>query len=92
MDQIWLTFLNGADIEELALEEADVLAAVEDGLRAQGLGETVIEPRVHLDVWLTPYFTLGCFAAMPDLSPAATNVGLTLAAHTLPFDGKFSLF
>ena len=48
MDQIWLTFLNGADIEELALEDADVLAAVEDGLRAQGLGETVIEPRVHL--------------------------------------------
>jgi hypothetical protein len=51
-----------------------------------------LEPRVHLDVWLTPYFTLGCFAAMPDLSPAATNVGLTLAAHTVPFDGKFSLF
>jgi alanine dehydrogenase len=48
LDQIWLTFLNGADIEELALEDADVLAAVEDGLRAQGLGETVIEPRVHL--------------------------------------------
>jgi ornithine cyclodeaminase len=48
LNQIWLTFLNGRDIEELALDDGEVLAAVEDGLRAQGAGETVIEPRVHL--------------------------------------------
>src|SRR4029077_2319262 len=32
----------------LALTEDDILAAVEATLRAQGNGETVIEPRVHL--------------------------------------------
>jgi alanine dehydrogenase len=48
MDPIWLTFLNGSDIERLGLDDTEVLAAVEGGLRAQGLGETVIEPRVHL--------------------------------------------
>ncbi|GAB2863162.1 ornithine cyclodeaminase family protein [Actinoallomurus bryophytorum] len=49
MDPVWFTFLNGSDIERLALDDAAVLAAVEAGLRAQGLGETVIEPRVHLE-------------------------------------------
>lgn len=48
MDPVWMTFLNGSDIERLELDDTAVLAAVEDGLRAQGLGETVIEPRVHL--------------------------------------------
>jgi ornithine cyclodeaminase len=45
---VWFTFLNGSDIEQLALDDTEILAAVEDGLRAQGLGQTVIEPRVHL--------------------------------------------
>jgi len=48
MDPVWMTFLNGSDIERLELDDTAVLAAVEDGLRAQALGETVIEPRVHL--------------------------------------------
>lgn len=48
MEPIWFTFLNGSDIERLALGDAEILAAVQEGLRAQGLGETVIEPRVHL--------------------------------------------
>ncbi|HZE32047.1 MAG TPA: ornithine cyclodeaminase family protein [Actinoallomurus sp.] len=48
MDPVWFTFLNGSDIERLELDDTAVLAAVEAGLRAQGLGETVIEPRVHL--------------------------------------------
>jgi alanine dehydrogenase len=48
LNQIWLTFLNGQDIDQLSLDDAEVLTAVEDGLRAQGLGQTVIEPRVHL--------------------------------------------
>jgi ornithine cyclodeaminase len=48
MDPVWFTYLNGSDIERLELDDTAVLAAVEDGLRAQGLGETVIEPRVHL--------------------------------------------
>jgi ornithine cyclodeaminase len=43
-----LTYLNGPDVERLALTDEEILDAVEGGLRAQGRGETVIEPRVHL--------------------------------------------
>ena len=43
-----LTYLNGPDVERLALMDDDILDAVEGGLQAQGRGETVIEPRVHL--------------------------------------------
>jgi ornithine cyclodeaminase len=46
---IYLTYLNGPDVKRLALTDQEILDAVEAGLRAQGLGETVIEPRVHLE-------------------------------------------
>jgi len=45
---IHITFLNGADVEKLALTDDEILTAVEDALRAQGNRQTVIEPRVHL--------------------------------------------
>ncbi len=48
MEEIWIDYLNALDVDALALTEAEILAAVEGALRAQGLGETVIEPRVHL--------------------------------------------
>jgi alanine dehydrogenase len=48
MRAIDISYLNRMDVERLALSEREVLAAVEDCLRAQGNGETVIEPRVHL--------------------------------------------
>ncbi len=48
MDEISFTYLNGPDIARLAMTDDEILAAVEGGLRAQGRGETVIEPRVHL--------------------------------------------
>jgi len=48
MQQIHITYLNGPDVEKLALTDDELLAAVEASLRAQGRGETVIEPRVHL--------------------------------------------
>lgn len=48
MSDIHFTYLNGPDIERLAPGNDDILNAVEDGLRAQGNGETVVEPRVHL--------------------------------------------
>lgn len=48
MDPIDFTFLNRADVEALALTNDEILAAVEAGLHAQGNGQTVIEPRVHL--------------------------------------------
>ena len=43
-----LTYLNAPDVAALALTDAEILDAVEGGLRAQGEGRTVIEPRVHL--------------------------------------------
>lgn len=48
MQPIHITFLNGADVEKLALTDDEILAAVEAALRAQGNRQTVIEPRVHL--------------------------------------------
>jgi alanine dehydrogenase len=44
-----LTFLSGADVARLALGDDEILAAVEDALRAQGSGQARIEPRVHLE-------------------------------------------
>ena len=48
MASIDITYLNGPDVAALALTDDEILAAVEGGLRAQGAGQTVIEPRVHL--------------------------------------------
>jgi ornithine cyclodeaminase len=48
MRPIYITYLNGLDVAELALQDDEILNAVEAGLAAQGRGETVIEPRVHL--------------------------------------------
>jgi alanine dehydrogenase len=43
-----LMYLNALDVEALALSDDEILAAVEQGLAAQGRRETVIEPRMHL--------------------------------------------
>jgi len=43
-----IAYLNGPDVERLALTNDEILAAVEAALAAQGRRETVIEPRVHL--------------------------------------------
>lgn len=48
MARITLTYLNGIDVEQLAMTDQEILAAVEGGLLAQGRGQAVIEPRVHL--------------------------------------------
>jgi alanine dehydrogenase len=45
---IEVTYLNHADVQSLALTDAEIIAAVEQGLLAQGRGEVVIEPRMHL--------------------------------------------
>jgi ornithine cyclodeaminase/alanine dehydrogenase-like protein (mu-crystallin family) len=44
-----LIFLSEVDVSRLALTDEEILAAVEDGLRAQGSGAALIEPRVHLE-------------------------------------------
>jgi alanine dehydrogenase len=43
-----LTYLNHGDVQALAMTDAEILGAVERGLQAQGRGEAVIEPRMHL--------------------------------------------
>jgi ornithine cyclodeaminase len=48
MQEVWIQYLNRADVEALALTDDEIIAAVEGALRAQGSGRTVIEPRVHL--------------------------------------------
>jgi ornithine cyclodeaminase/alanine dehydrogenase-like protein (mu-crystallin family) len=44
----WLRFLSGPDIDALGLPNAEIVAAVEDAVRAHGEGRVVAEPRVHL--------------------------------------------
>ena len=48
MPPIYLHYLNALDIQALALTDDEILAAIEEGLGAQGRRETVIEPRMHL--------------------------------------------
>ncbi|TIO91111.1 MAG: ornithine cyclodeaminase family protein, partial [Mesorhizobium sp.] len=49
MKPIYIDYLNALDIEALGLSDAEIIGAVEAGLVAQGKGQTVIEPRVHLE-------------------------------------------
>ncbi|WP_157218418.1 ornithine cyclodeaminase family protein [Flavisphingomonas formosensis] len=49
MAPIHLTYLNRIDVEAIALTDAEILDAIEASLAAQGRGEAVIEPRVHLE-------------------------------------------
>ncbi len=49
MDPIYIDYLNAFDIEALDLSNDEILAAIETSLAAQGRGQTVIEPRVHLE-------------------------------------------
>jgi ornithine cyclodeaminase len=46
--EIHLHYLNHPDVQALALSDAEIVAAVEQALLAQGRGETTIEPRMHL--------------------------------------------
>lgn len=49
----WIDYLNRLDVATLELTNDEILAAVEYGLRLQGSGEAVIEPRVHLEPGVT---------------------------------------
>ncbi len=48
LPELHLHYLNHADVQALALSDAEIIGAVEQGLHAQGLGQTTIEPRTHL--------------------------------------------
>lgn len=47
--EIHFTYLSGLDVAALAMTDEEILDAVEAGLKAQGEGGAVIEPRVHLE-------------------------------------------
>jgi alanine dehydrogenase len=49
MREIYLTYLNRLDVEAAALTDEEIIAAIEASLAMQGRGETVIEPRTHLE-------------------------------------------
>ncbi len=49
MPPIYIAYLNRLDIEELKITDGEILSAIEASLKSQGLGEAVIEPRVHLE-------------------------------------------
>jgi ornithine cyclodeaminase len=46
---VYITYLNRFDIEAMALTDAEILAAIEGSLAMQGRGETVVEPRMHIE-------------------------------------------
>jgi len=43
-----IEYLSGPDLEKLDFSDAEILRAINDALVAAGRGETVIEPRMHL--------------------------------------------
>jgi alanine dehydrogenase len=45
---LWVRFLSGPDIDALGVTNGEIVAAVEDAVRAHGEGKVVVEPRVHL--------------------------------------------
>ncbi len=49
MQPIYLTYLNGLDVQALRMSDEEILVAIEASLATQGRGEAVIEPRVHLE-------------------------------------------
>ena len=48
MPRIEISYLSGADVAALEMTPDEILDAIEESLAAQGRGETVIEPRMHL--------------------------------------------
>ncbi len=46
--QLFLHYLHYGDVQALAMTDAEIVAAVEQGLMAQGLQQARIEPRMHL--------------------------------------------
>ena len=48
MASIEIRYLSGLDIKALEMTDSEILNAIEGSLCAQGKGETVVEPRMHL--------------------------------------------
>jgi alanine dehydrogenase len=76
MSPLYLTYLNALDVDALALEDDEILTAVESGLAAQGRCETVIEPGVHLipDSSVLGHFNVLRGAFRPPINLAGVKV------------------
>lgn len=48
MSRLQLRFISGPDVAQIGLTRAEIFEAVTDAVRAQGNGQVVLEPRVHL--------------------------------------------
>ncbi len=46
---VYIDYLSRSEIEDVALTDEEILVAVENGLAMQGRGETVVEPRTHIE-------------------------------------------
>ncbi|MGH6883644.1 MAG: ornithine cyclodeaminase family protein, partial [Hypericibacter sp.] len=68
---IHFTYLNGPDMEALALTDEEILGAIEASLAMQGRGQTVIEPRMHL----RPRDTRGHFNLLRGVLPTGEGRG-----------------
>ena len=49
MGRLTLRFISGPDVERLGLTRPEIFEAVKEAVRAQGNGNVVLEPRVHLN-------------------------------------------
>ena len=45
---VYIDYLNRFDIEALGITDEEILGSIEEALKAQGLGNTEIEPRMHI--------------------------------------------
>ena len=49
----------------------------------------LLEPRVAVDLWTTPFTVLSVFGTMPGFDSRATNGGVAFAVHLRSFDGRY---
>jgi alanine dehydrogenase len=47
--ELYLRYLSRCDVEAAALTDEEIITTIEESLAMQGRGETVIEPRTHLE-------------------------------------------
>jgi hypothetical protein len=49
----------------------------------------LLEPRVAVDLWTTPYTAVSVFGTMPGFDSRAANGGVAFAVHLRSFDGRY---
>jgi ornithine cyclodeaminase len=90
---IYISYLNRLDIEELRLTDDEILSAIETSLASQGRGETVIEPRVHLEPKVANgHFNVLRGALKPPIDSAGVKiVGDFVDNYKLGFPSEFGV-